>query len=324
MSAGLGGVWSSPRWGCWIKVLFSHGQWVALSGCGSCPHHGSSGFDNLVRLGGPCPDSGEHYHTQSVGILAGCGITCRHCCCPSDRPGDRYRGWRRLYTPESAGELTPVEVTQVGLLRQAARSWLTDAFGPASPPPRVVGSLPEAPSAEEGTTKGETKRKIKCCQVLDQSDEAEIPELKQKEIDSYYNRLKEVKGGPVRPESEPSPEQILALKVRILELDLAPYADFGIFVNFQHRFSKALKFLNHVLQLDGTFRAAEVPGPPSYEQWLSSWTVFENTLLMFQTEVLPGVHQPIVTLSALEEFKDAFREMSELSGSVAPVGEGRG
>ena len=217
------------------------------------------------------------------------------------------------YTPESTRELTPVEATQVGLLWQAAQQLasrpVTDPFGPTSPPPHGVGSLPEVPSTEEGTAKGDTKRKIKCCQVLDQTDEAEIPELKQKEIDSYYNRLREVKGGPVRPESEPSPEQISALKVRVLELDLAPYADFGIFVNFQHRFSKALKFLNHVLQPDGTFRAVEVPGPPSYEQWLSSWKVFENTLLMFQTEVAPGVHQPIVTPSALEEYKDAFRDM---------------
>lgn len=87
---------------------------------------------------------------------------------------------------------------------------------------------------------------------------------------------------PVRPESEPSSDQISAMKVRVLELGLSPYADFGIFVNFQHCFSKTLKFLNHILQPDGTFKAVEVPGPPHYDQWLSSWKVFENTLLMFE------------------------------------------
>ena len=91
------------------------------------------------------------------------------------------------------------------------------------------------------TPGGETKRKIKCCQVLDQSDEAEIPELKQKEIDGFYNRLREVKGGPVRPECEPSPEQISALKVRILELDLAPYADFWDFRKFPAQIFENLK-----------------------------------------------------------------------------------
>ena len=217
------------------------------------------------------------------------------------------------HVPATTRALTPVEVTQVGLLWQAAQQLtsrpVVDPFGPTGPPPvlGVVGG--GAPAVDTQAGEKETKRKIKCCQVLDQSDEAEIPELKQKEIDGFYNRLREVKGGPVRPECEPSPEQISALKVRILELDLAPYADFGIFVNFQHRFSKALKFLNHILQPDGTFRAVEVPGPPSYEQWLSSWKVFENTLLMFQTEAAPGVMNPIVTPSALEEYKDAFRDM---------------
>ena len=217
------------------------------------------------------------------------------------------------HVPATTRALTPVEVTQVGLLWQAAQQLtsrpVVDPFGPTGPPP-VIGVVGGgAPAVDTQAGEKETKRKIKCCQVLDQSDEAEIPELKQKEIDGFYNRLREVKGGPVRPECEPSPEQISALKVRILELDLAPYADFGIFVNFQHRFSKALKFLNHILQPDGTFRAVEVPGPPSYEQWLSSWKVFENTLLMFQTEAAPGVMNPIVTPSALEEYKDAFRDM---------------
>ena len=64
-----------------------------------------------------------------------------------------------------------------------------------------------------------------------------------------------------------------------------------------------------MLQPDGTFRAVEVPGPPSFEQWLSSWKVFENTLLMFQTEAAPGIQNPVVTPSALEEYKDAFRDM---------------
>ena len=63
-----------------------------------------------------------------------------------------------------------------------------------------------------------------------------------------------------------------ALKVRVLDLGLSPYADFALFVNFQHRFAKSLKFKNY----DGSFRTVEVPGPPNYDSWLASWNVFDN------------------------------------------------
>ena len=69
-----------------------------------------------------------------------------------------------------------------------------------------------------------------------------------------------------------------------------------------------MKFLNHILQPDGTFRAVEVPGPPSFDAWLASWRVFENTILVFTVDV-GGVPLPMVTPSALEEYKDAFRDL---------------
>ncbi|CAE7473778.1 unnamed protein product, partial [Symbiodinium sp. CCMP2456] len=87
----------------------------------------------------------------------------------------------------------------------------------------------------------------------------------------------------------------------MVDLGLAPYADFALFVNFQSRFSRALKFLNHVLQPDGTFRAVEVPGPPSFDVWLASWQVFANTLLMLRVEdPVKGVQVPVVAQSALD------------------------
>lgn len=210
------------------------------------------------------------------------------------------------HVPAGVRALTPVEVTQVGLMRQGAQV-LTgqppeDPWRP--PPPAGGGGGAPAGTGQPGTP----KRKVKCSHVLDQTDEAEVPELPQNEVDRYYDRLTEVKGGTVRPEAEPTPDQISALKVRVLDLGLSPYADFGIFVNFQRRFSKTLKFLNHVLQPDGTFKAVEVPGPPNYDVWLSSWRVFENVLLMF-TQVVGGDTKAIVTPAALEEYKDSFRDL---------------
>eukprot|EP00438_Fugacium_kawagutii_P004240 Skav233304 [mRNA] locus=scaffold3742:106372:119257:- [translate_table: standard] len=98
------------------------------------------------------------------------------------------------------------------------------------------------------------------------------------------------------------------MKVRVCQLDMAPYADFAIFVNFQHRFSKTLKFLNHTLQPDGTFKAVEVPGPPNYDAWLSSWRVYENTLLMLEVATTAGT-QPVASPASMEEYRDAFRDL---------------
>ena len=141
------------------------------------------------------------------------------------------------FVPASTRQLSPVETTQVGLMLQGAQlKFGLTVVNPLDEPGPTPVAPAAPPVANASATGNEGKRKVKCSQVLDQADEAEVPELGQKEIDVYYSRLSKVKGGPVRPESEPSPDQISAMKVRVMELGLPPYADFAIFVNFQHRF----------------------------------------------------------------------------------------
>lgn len=136
------------------------------------------------------------------------------------------------HIPATTRALTAVESAQMGLTVQGAQHktgrTVVDPLeeSPAGLPPGGAPLLPAAtgPPVLSGSTgaTGETKRKVKCNQVLDQTDEAEVPELKQKDLDGFYAQLKKVKGGPVRPECEPSPDQISALKVRILDLELSP------------------------------------------------------------------------------------------------------
>ena len=219
------------------------------------------------------------------------------------------------HVPAGERELTAVEGAQVGLITQVAQLKLgrtpTDPLvEPQSPVNLPGGAAPRSPG---NTAPGNNSsvRKVKNSQVLDQADEGEIPELDQNKVEDHFKVLRKVKGGPVRPEAGPSPDQISAMRVRVLDLELAPYADFAIFVNFQGRFSRTLKFLNHILQPDGTFRAVEVAGPPSYDAWLSSWRVYENTLLTLEHQVGTS-RTPVVTVSALEEYKDAFRDLTVL------------
>ena len=210
------------------------------------------------------------------------------------------------FVPASDRAMSVVEVTQVGLMRGVARQkfGLLDEDSLQSLQTTANGNA----AMQVSVAQGDPKRKVKVNQVLDQADEAEVPGLGQGDVDSFFRRLASVRGGPVRDEAEPSADQISALKVRVVDLGLAPYADFALFVSFQHRFNKSIKFLNHVLQADGSFRTVEVSGPPNFDSWISSWRVFENTLLMLTVEV-SGVTKKIVSLSALDEYREAFREL---------------
>ena len=227
------------------------------------------------------------------------------------------------HVPAAQRGLTVVESTQVGLLWRVARRKAEKADAElflTTPTPALTtgpggvgtgaGTGPPAPAAAAaGPGNDPAKRKIKVSSVLDQADEAEVPELNRAEIDGYFKVLEKNKGGPVRPETEPSPEQVSALKVRLVDLDMSPYADFALFVGFQHRFAKSLKFKNHLLQPDGSFRTVEVPGPPNYDAWLASWSVFENALLMFEVKDAAGDRIPMVTQSALDLYRDRFRDL---------------
>ena len=65
-----------------------------------------------------------------------------------------------------------------------------------------------------------------------------------------------------------------------------------------------------MLQPDGTFKCIEVPGPPSFVSWYASWRVFENVLLMLSiTDPVRLVSLPVVSQSALDDYRDAFRDI---------------
>jgi hypothetical protein len=98
-----------------------------------------------------------------------------------------------------------------------------------------------------------------------------------------------------------------ALRTRVLDLQLSPYADFALFTPFHLRHMKNLKFANHILQPDGSFKTVEVPGPPNFDAWYASWRVFESTLLMLTTTDSGVNVVPIVSSASLDAYRENFR-----------------
>ena len=221
--------------------------------------------------------------------------------------------------PEVRADLTLVQRAQVGLMWRVARQKLAlpdvDPMAPTPVGPPAAGPAP-APGGAAGAgalvpvTSPKDPRKIKMNAVLDQTDESEIAPLTTEEHREFWQTLQVRKGGEIRPDTEPTDDQIAAIKMRVVELKLSPYADFALFTNFHLRFLKGLKFTNHVLQADGTWRTVEVPGPPDWDAWYSSWRVFENTLLGLSVTTL-GVTggRPVVTQASLDMYRDAFRDI---------------
>ena len=66
------------------------------------------------------------------------------------------------------------------------------------------------------------------------------------------------------------------------------------------------------LQPDGSYRAAEVPGPADYARWYSCWKVYSNILLMLRFEPESAADEPklVATPAALECYLEAFRQLA--------------
>ena len=169
----------------------------------------------------------------------------------------------------SQRNLTPVEVTQAGLMWRVARQkyglvdldpYDSDAL--PQPAPGQNSNLDSSSTHMTTTSVRQTQtRQVKMSQVIDQANDGVIPVMSQEEIDLFYATLRGVKGGPPLTDADPSPEQISALKVRVIDHGDSPWADFALFTPFNARFLKQLKFKSYVLQSDGSFKTVEVPGP---------------------------------------------------------------
>ncbi len=219
-------------------------------------------------------------------------------------------GLAKASSPPPPRNLTPVEAAQVGLLYRAARAKF--ALEDLDPMEDRAPSTPVNTGGGGGsniTPIKEGMRKIKFNQVVDQGDEGEIPQLEFAIIEEMHKTLVEVKGGTVPAECEPSADQMSAMRTRIVDFKLSPYADFALFTPYHLRHLKHLKFKNHILQPDGSFRTVEVPGPPNFDAWYASWKVFENTLLMIKTKDATGTLVPLVGQAALDEYRENFRNL---------------
>jgi hypothetical protein len=181
--------------------------------------------------------------------------------------------------------------------------------------PEVVAAV-----AKEGTvvdSKVEKKtvetRKVKVSNLVDSTDDTEVPAATPDQLKIWYGNYKALKHGEPLVEKEPSPDQVAAMHMRIITLGMEPYADFSLLTPYGRRVAKTLRHRSWVMQEDGSYRGMDVPGPESYEVWDACYKVYEVILLMlrFPAGEKEGDKETlVVTPFAIEAYHEAFAALS--------------
>jgi hypothetical protein len=176
-------------------------------------------------------------------------------------------------------------------------------FEPIAP---VVPAVVKDPEVAAKVDKKVDSRKIKVSNLIDPTDETEVPAASADQLKIWYENYKELKHGEPLIQKEPSPDQIAALHLRVVVLGMEPYADFSLLTPFGRRVAKVLRHRSWIMQEDGSYKPMEVPGPESYDVWNACYKVFEVILLMLRFPQDSGKDMLVVTPAAVEAYHEAF------------------
>ena len=81
-------------------------------------------------------------------------------------------------------------------------------------------------------------------------------------------------------EEEASADQLAAPRGK-LDLDVVPFADFGVFRPYSERLKRALRFQAQIwCPEECSYVTRELPGPSSFEEWRRAWRVYRYALLV--------------------------------------------
>lgn len=203
-------------------------------------------------------------------------------------------------------ELSVVETIQVALVWRVSRQAF--ALGDVDPLADPPAPLPVAATA---AAVAPHPKKIKTAHVLDQLDESEVQHFSQNELDQAYRNHVEITGSDPPEDSEPTPEQVAALHAKVIGRGESPYADFSVLTPFGRRAQRQMKARSWTLQQDGTFRALEIPGPPSFEAWSACWRVYRAALYMLRYPgVPPAAPRRVVSTASLEEYYEKILKLN--------------
>ena len=140
--------------------------------------------------------------------------------------------------------------------------------------------------------------KIRISTVLDQASDAEVASLSGDELANLRRRYVVVRGDHPVPRMDVTDTQLSAFQ-RWVTSGRCPATDFGVWGPHGARIERRLKFTNHVLDVGGRWRTAELSGPDCFDTWLECWHIFETACIMCET----------ATAATLDKYREEFRSL---------------
>ncbi|CAE7312378.1 unnamed protein product [Symbiodinium sp. CCMP2592] len=155
--------------------------------------------------------------------------------------------------PQPARDPTLVElarlesVRRVSCLRMGVTPDTPGSAGPTAPTPASAVAGPSPPAAGG--------RKLKLSAILDPTLDADVVVLEQSETQALYTEYKKKYGDFPSHESDPSVDQLSALK-QVIQAGAAPYTDFSLFGPHGLRLLRKQTFTAYVLSAWKVYRTA--------------------------------------------------------------------
>ena len=137
--------------------------------------------------------------------------------------------------------------------------------------------------------------------MLDPTLDAEVLSLPAERLREMFRHYKAKRGAKPKSDIEPSEDQLSAL-AQVTESGFTPYADFAIWGKHGKRMLQKLLYTAFVSLPDGSWQRRELPGPPNYAAWYSSWRVLRTALLLLD----------IASAEVFDQYADRVRDLVEL------------
>ena len=200
------------------------------------------------------------------------------------------KDWQAVSDSIKVGDrlMSPIERGHFALLRRIIRLRVqlpaNDDSGTSSGPVGTTLAIPGAAAPPLPLAEA----RIKLSVLVDPAMDSELIRLSGLETRIMYDKYVSVRGAEPKEEIDPTTEQLSAVK-QIIDAGLAPYVDFSLFGPYGKRFLAKLSMVAWSYQPNGQWLRRELPGPPTFEYWWSSFRVLRTTFLLLgavDTELL--------------------------------------
>ncbi|CAK0842289.1 unnamed protein product, partial [Prorocentrum cordatum] len=159
-------------------------------------------------------------------------------------------------------------------------------------------------------------RKVKMSTIFDQADDSEIAPWSAQRTRTVMAAFKAANDDEdPDPDEDVTGDQLAALEHRI-QTGACPCPDFGVWRPYGQRFARTLKLVVHHITPAGDYRPYEVPGPPTFAEWLPAFRVFSVGMRALGAATTARLQ---LCQNKISKFNNTYRRRAEEEYAAAQV-----